>query len=75
MRRAALYARVSTRHQEQEATIESQIDRLLTYAEAHGYELAPERQFVDQAISGIYLAALGWIACGTPLLPVNSTWC
>jgi len=59
MPRAALYARVSTRHQEQEATIESQIDRLLTYAEAHGYELAPERQFVDQAISGIYLARPG----------------
>ncbi|MBC8446183.1 MAG: recombinase family protein [Chloroflexi bacterium] len=56
MRRVALYARVSTRHQEQEATIESQIDQLLTYAEAQGYELAPEHQFIDQAVSGVHLA-------------------
>lgn len=59
MRRAALYARVSSRHQEQEATIESQIDQLLRYAEAHGYELASEHQFIDQAVSGIYLARPG----------------
>lgn len=56
MRRAALYARVSTRRQEQEATIESQIDQLLTYAEAQGYEVGPEHQFIDQAVSGVYLA-------------------
>jgi site-specific DNA recombinase len=59
MRRAALYARVSTRRQEQEATIESQVARLLAYAEEHGYPLPPERQFIDQAISGTYLARPG----------------
>ena len=56
MRRAALYARVSTRHQEQEATIESQIEQLLTYAKTGGYELAPEHIFTDQAVSGVHLA-------------------
>lgn len=59
MRRAALYARVSTRRQEEEATIESQLAQLLAYAEEKGYELPPERQFVDQAISGKYLARPG----------------
>jgi len=56
MRRAAIYARVSTRHQEKEATIESQIEQLLTYAQAQGYELASAHIFADQAISGAYLA-------------------
>jgi site-specific DNA recombinase len=59
MRRAALYARVSTRHQEQEATIESQLAQLLAYAKEKEYELPPERWFVDQAISGLYLARPG----------------
>ena len=59
MRRAALYARVSTRRQEQEATIESQVAQLLVYAEKHGYPLPAERQFIDQAISGKYLARPG----------------
>jgi site-specific DNA recombinase len=59
MRRAALYARVSTRRQEQEATIESQLAQLVAYAEKKGYELPSERQFVDQAISGKYLARPG----------------
>jgi len=59
MRRAALYARVSTRRQEQEATIESQLAQLIAYAQQNGCELPPERQFVDQAISGKYLARPG----------------
>jgi site-specific DNA recombinase len=52
MSRAALYARVSTRRQEQEATIESQLAQLRSYAQAQGYDLPPELQFVDQAVSG-----------------------
>ena len=59
MQRAALYARVSTRRQEQEATIESQLDRLLSYAQQHGYELPAELQFIDQAVSGKQLARPG----------------
>jgi site-specific DNA recombinase len=59
MRRAALYARVSTRRQEKEATIESQLAQLLNYAREKGYGLAAEHQFVDQAVSGKYLARPG----------------
>jgi site-specific DNA recombinase len=59
MPRAALYARVSTRRQEQEATIESQVDRLLSYARQHDYEIPPELQFSDQAVSGKHLARPG----------------
>jgi site-specific DNA recombinase len=59
MRRAALYARVSTRRQEQEATIESQLAQLLAYTEEQGYELPAEHQFVDQAVSGKYLVRPG----------------
>ncbi len=59
MRRAALYARVSTRRQEQEATIESQLDRLTNYARQQAYELPAELQFSDQAVSGKQLARPG----------------
>jgi site-specific DNA recombinase len=59
MRRAALYARVSTRHQEQEATIESQLAQVLGYAEQHDLEVPVEHQFVDQAVSGQQLARPG----------------
>ena len=59
MQRAALYARVSTRRQEQEATIESQLDRLLSYARQHDYEIPPALQFIDQAVSGKHLARPG----------------
>jgi len=57
--RAALYARVSTRRQEQEATIESQLAQLLSYAQEHGYDLPPERQFINQAVSGQRLVRPG----------------
>lgn len=52
----ALYARVSTLHQEQEATIESQVAALEAYARQHGYPLAPHLYFVDPAVSGAYLS-------------------
>lgn len=53
--RVALYARVSTRQQEQEATIASQIDQVLTYAAQAGYHIAAAHQYVDQAVSGSQL--------------------
>ena len=59
MQRAALYARVSTRRQEQEATIESQLDRLMSYARQHDYEIPSELQFIDLAVSGKLLARPG----------------
>jgi len=54
-RRAALYARVSTTQQEQEATIESQIAAIEAFARQQDYQLAPELYFPDQAISGARL--------------------
>jgi site-specific DNA recombinase len=53
---AALYARVSTPQQEQEATIESQVAAIESYAQAQGYRLSKELYFLDQAISGARLA-------------------
>lgn len=59
MRRAALYARVSTRRQEKEATIDSQIAQLEAHAEVQRYALSREHYFIDQAVSGKYLARPG----------------
>lgn len=53
---AAVYARVSTLQQEQEATIESQVAAIESYAQAQGYQLLPEYYFLDQAVSGAQLA-------------------
>lgn len=52
MRTAALYARVSTLQQVQEATIESQISQLEQDAQRHGYSLKQEHYFVDEGVSG-----------------------
>lgn len=56
MSQAAFYARVSTRRQEQEATIESQVEQLLAYAQQNGYQVSASHQYIDQAISGQRLA-------------------
>lgn len=53
---AALYARVSTLQQEQEATIESQVAAVEKYAQVQGYRLQPEFMFLDQGVSGAKLA-------------------
>jgi site-specific DNA recombinase len=57
--RAAIYARVSTPQQEREATIESQISELRRYAAKQDYELSEAHHFIDQGISGAYLARPG----------------
>ena len=51
----ALYARVSTLQQEEEATIESQVAALEVYAQREGYALSPDLYFLDQAVSGAQL--------------------
>ena len=56
IRQAALYARVSTPQQEEEATVESQIAALEAYAKQEGYELASAHYFIDEAVSGAQLA-------------------
>lgn len=52
---AAIYARVSTPQQEQEATIESQVAAVETYAQEHEYNLNPDHYFLDIAVSGAKL--------------------
>lgn len=52
MKTAALYARVSTLQQVQEATIDSQIAQLDQYAQQQGYNLKPEHYFIDEGVSG-----------------------
>jgi site-specific DNA recombinase len=52
---AALYARVSTLQQEQEATIDSQVAAIENYAQGQGYRLSKELYFLDQAVSGAQL--------------------
>jgi site-specific DNA recombinase len=52
---AALYARVSTTQQEQEATIESQVAALESYAQQQGYTLSPAYYFLDNGVSGAKL--------------------
>ena len=59
MRQAALYARVSTRNQEKEATIESQLALLDSYAKEHGYTILAENRYLDEAVSGYHLARPG----------------
>ena len=52
---AAIYARVSTQRQEQEATIESQIAALDDYSAGQGYQVELAHRFIDQAVSGYRL--------------------
>lgn len=53
--RAALYARVSTTRQEEEATIESQIAAIERFAQQKSYEVPAENYFIDEAVSGAKL--------------------
>ena len=55
-KKIALYARVSTERQEQAGTIESQVAELENYAQSQEYEIDAELIFLDQAVSGAYLA-------------------
>jgi hypothetical protein len=55
LKRAALYARVSTDKQEREETVASQVDLLQQAAETHGYEVLPGHVFIDDGISGTRL--------------------
>ena len=52
---AAIYARVSTPQQEQEATIESQVAAVEAYAKEQGYSLNPDHYFLYLAVSGAKL--------------------
>jgi site-specific DNA recombinase len=55
LKRAALYARVSTEKQEREETVASQVDLLYQTAAAHGYDVTPGSVFIDDGVSGTRL--------------------
>jgi site-specific DNA recombinase len=50
--RVAIYARVSTRHQDREQTIDSQLAALRAWVEQHAHDLRPEHVFTDPGHSG-----------------------
>ena len=56
---AALYARVSSKGQEQEATIESQLAQLLAFAQNNGHQIPAQLHFIDEAVSGSTLRREG----------------
>ena len=51
----ALYARVSTSHQQQEGTVESQRRSLKQHIQHQGWSLLPEHEYIDDGISGARL--------------------
>jgi site-specific DNA recombinase len=51
----ALYARVSTPHQQQEGTITSQVRSLRHHIHQQGWSLLPDHEFLDEGISGARL--------------------
>jgi DNA invertase Pin-like site-specific DNA recombinase len=55
LKRAALYARVSTEKQAREDTVASQVDLLYKAAAASGYDIAPTSVFIDEDVSGTRL--------------------
>ena len=59
MKRAALYARVSTAQQEEQGTIDSQVAALRERIVQDGCHLDPAHEFTDDGISGTYLARPG----------------
>ena len=55
MRRAALYARVSTEMQEKEQTIQSQLEAITRYAESHRFFTNSALTYTDEGFSGSHL--------------------
>src|SRR3954447_20695539 len=53
--RAAIYARVSTKRQGREQTIDSQLSALKAWAREQGHELLPEHIYTDEGYSGARL--------------------
>ena len=59
MKPAALYARVSTTQQEEQGTIASQVMVLKERIAQDGHHLDPAYEFIDDGVSGSYLARPG----------------
>lgn len=56
MKQAAMYVRVSTQRQKEEATIESQKGLLVQFARSKGFEISSDWTFEDNGVSGSTLA-------------------
>jgi hypothetical protein len=74
MTMAAIYARVSSVKQKEEATIASQT-ALRTFAERQGLEVCNEWIFEDEGVSGATLVRPPWTACATSSLRSRSRSC
>jgi hypothetical protein len=74
MRKAAIYARVSTPRQGREQSIESQLAALKYWAGGNGYELSPENVYTDEGYSGSRLDRPGWTPCATAPRTGLSRW-
>jgi len=59
MKLAAIYTRVSSNHQKDTQSIESQVANLLEYAQQEAYQVPPEWIFRDQGYSGSILKRPG----------------
>ena len=55
----ALYARVSSRKQAQEKTIEAQLEVLRAYIQEKGYTIEEDLIFIDEGVSGAALERPG----------------
>lgn len=55
LKRAALYARVSTEKHERDETVASQVDLLSKAAAASGYDIAPTSVCIDEGVRGARL--------------------
>jgi site-specific DNA recombinase len=56
MKSIAIYARVSSEHQAQQATVQSQVATLKERAEADGHLVLPQDLYIDEGFSGATLA-------------------
>ena len=52
LKKAAIYARVSSQKQKDEETIDSQLDALKSFAEEHSYFIDDKHVFLDNGVSG-----------------------
>jgi site-specific DNA recombinase len=52
MKKAAIYARVSSQKQKDEETIGSQVDKILSFSKEKGFEVPQEWIFKDEGVSG-----------------------
>ena len=68
----ALYARVSSESQARDNTIASEVTALRERIVADGFQLEPDRNYVDEGYSGTILFRRRWSGCEMLLLAAKS---